>query len=197
VSVEEREAARRRHALDLLEELHVVERLSVLGPVEVTGAVRHRLVVDRDIDMDVTVDELDAGACFAAIGEIATDPRVLRIVYRNDASAFGWLAFDITCSDADGNAWIIELYVSTPAASFFGWTSELARLLEGVLTPDQRHAILELKEALVGDAEYRSMDVYRAVVDDGVRGTDDFLRWRPEHGSAKLARWLPGSVSPA
>jgi hypothetical protein len=197
VSVEEREKARRGRALGLLEDLHVVERLSVLGPVEITGAVRHRLVVDRDIDMDVTVSELDARACFAAIGEMATDPRVLKVVYRNDASTHGWLAFDITCSDADGDPWIIELYVSTPAASFFGWTSELARLLEGVLTSEQRRAILELKEALAGDAEYRSMDVYRAVVDDGVRGTDEFLRWRTEHGSAEIARWLPGTVRPA
>ena len=57
---EEREAERRRRAFDLLADLHVVERLSELGPVEITGAVAHRLAVAHDIDMDVTVDELDA-----------------------------------------------------------------------------------------------------------------------------------------
>jgi len=166
MTVEEREEARRRLALDLLRELRVVERLSELGPVEITGAMRHHLVVDRDIDVDVTVDELDAHGCFAAIGEIASDPRVLRVVYRNEAETSGWLAFDLVCRDAEGERWTIG-------------------------------AILAPKEALVGDADYRSMDAYRAVVDDGIRDLDGFLRWRDVNGSEELAHWLPGSVPPA
>jgi len=191
-TVEEREEERRRGALDLLADLRVVEQLSALGPVEITGAVAHRLVVDHDIDMDVTVDELDAHAILSVITGIAVDPRVRRVVYRNDATTYGWLAFDIVIED-----WAIELYVSTPAASCFGWTAELARTFGDLLDAGQRHAILELKEALAGDAEYRSMDVYRAVVDGGVRDLDTFLRWRGEHGSEKLERWLPATMSPA
>jgi hypothetical protein len=191
-TVEAREEARRRRALELLADLRVVERLSTLGPVEITGAVAHGLAVAHDIDMDVTVDELDAKACFAVMAELASDPRVKRIVCRNDASTYGWLAFDIVIDD-----WAIELYVSTPAASCFGWTSELARIFGDLLDAEQRHAILELKEALAGDSEYRSMDVYRAVVDGGIRDLEEFRRWRAEHGSEKLERWLPGTVRPA
>ena len=187
---EEREEARRRRALELLSELRVVERLSALGPVEITGGVAHRLTVAHDIDIDVTVDELDAHACLAVMADLAGDPRVKRVVFRNDATTYGWLAFDIAVED-----WAIELYVSTPRASCFGWTAELARLFADMLDREQRRAILELKEALAGDHDYRSMDVYRAVVDDGVRDLDEFLRWRAECGSAELARWLPDTVS--
>lgn len=196
MTVEEREEARRRVALDLLAELRAVEHLSRLGQVEITGAVRHRLVVAHDIDVDVTAEELDAAACFEAVGKIAVDPRVVRVVYRNDRQRFGWLAFDIVCRLYDGEDWVIELYVNGPNASYAGWTAELARELANVLTPEHRRAILELKEALAGDVDYRSMDVYRAVVDGGIRDLDGFLRWRAEHGSAELARWLPGTVPP-
>ena len=188
-TVEEREEARRARALELLAQLRAVERLSALGTVEITGAVAHRLTVAHDIDLDVTVDELDAHAILAVIAELATDPIVTRVVYRNDAETYGWLAFDVVMGD-----WAIELYVSTPSASCFGWTSELARAFGDMLDAEQRHAILELKEALADDPEYRSMDVYRGVVDGGVRDLDGFRRWREEHGSEELRRWLPGTV---
>ena len=66
-----------------------------------------------------------------------------------------------------------------------------------MLTSEERCAILELKEAFAGDADSRSMDVYRAVVDDGIRDLDEFLRWRGVNGSEELAPWLPGTVPPA
>ena len=192
---EQRAEARRLRALELLAELRVLDHLSELGTVEVTGAVAHGLVVAHDIDVDVTAAALDAPACFAVMGELAADPRVVRVVYTNATERFGWLSFDIVCLFA-GEKWTIELYVNGPDASCFGWTSELAGVFSGVLTPEQRDAILELKEALADDPEYRSMDVYRAVMDGGVRGIDAFLAWRTEHGSEELARWLPGTVPP-
>ena len=192
-TLEERAEARRLRALELLAELRVLEHLSELGTVEVTGAVAHGLVVARDIDVDVTAAVLDAPGCIAVVGELAADPRVVRIVYTNATERFGWLSFDIVCADG-GERWTIELYVNGPGASFLGWTSELASVLSRVLTPEQRHAILELKEELADDPQYRSMDVYRAVVDDGVRGLDAFVAWRSEHGSEELARWLPRTV---
>lgn len=192
-TLEERAEARRLGALELLAELRLVERLSRLGTVEVTGSVAHGLVVAHDVDVDVTADALDPAACLAAVGELAADPRVVRVVYTNATERFGWLSVDIVC-DIRGERWTIELYVNGPGASCPGWTSELAAVLSPVLTPEQRHAILELKEALADDPEYRSMDVYRAVVDGGVRGIDAFLDWRREHGSEELARWLPGTV---
>ena len=195
-SVEERAELRRLRALEVLAELSVLEGLSELGTVEVTGSVAHRLVVAHDIDVDVTADALDARACFDVVGRLAADPRVARVVYTNATERFGWLSFDVVCHFA-GETWTIELYVNGPDACCFGWTSELARVLSGVLTPEHRHAILELKEALADDPDYRSMDVYRAVVDDGVRTLDEFRAWREQHGSADLVRWIPATVSPA
>ncbi len=191
----ERAEARRLHALELLAELRALEHLARLGTVEVTGSVAHGLVVAHDIDIDVTAAALDPRACFAVMSELAADPRVVRVVYANTAERFGWLSFDIVCTFA-GEKWTIELYVNGPDASCFGWTSELAGTFSRVLTPEQRDAILELKEALVDDPEYRSMDVYRAVMDGGVRGIDAFLAWRTENGSEELARWLPATVPP-
>ena len=195
-TVEDRAESRRRCALELLAELRVVERLSALGAVEVTGSVAHGLVVAHDIDIDVTADTLETAACFAVVGELAADPRVVRVAYENAVERFGWLSFDIVCL-AGGERWTIELYVNGPDASCPGWTAELARVLSQSLTAEQRHAILELKEALADDPGYRSMDVYRAVVDGGVRDADEFLSWRVGNGSEELARWLPGTVPPA
>lgn len=63
--------------------------------------------------------------------------------------------------------------------------------IESALTEETRIAILTIKEAVQGRGDVHSMDVYRAVLDDGVRTAADFLTWQAEHKSVGLTSWRP------
>jgi hypothetical protein len=190
-TVLERAAVRQRSALALLDSLAYLERWGRLGRAELVGSVRHGLVVARDIDVEVTVPALDPRAAFAVAGEVAASPCVVRALYRNQSESHGWLYWEISARAGDGEEWTIETYVSGPDDRYAGWSAELATALEQALTDENRVAILTLKEALVHDAAYRAMDVYRAVVDGGVRTLDEFAAWRETSGSSELVRWRP------
>jgi hypothetical protein len=140
---------------------------------------------------------LNAEAAFAVAGEIASDPHVVRALYRKMDVSRGWLYWEIGYRCDDGEEWTIETYLGGSTDPYAGWSSELAAAFDGVLTEEHRRAILELKEAMVEEPEYRAMNVYRAVVDGSVRDIDAFRCWRAEHGSAELVRWRPGTVPPA
>jgi hypothetical protein len=190
-SIVERAEARRQTALALLESLQYVDRWAELGRAELVGSVRHGLVVARDIDVEVTVPALDPAATFAVAGAIATDPGVVRAVYRNQSELRGWLYWEIGVRGNDGKEWTIETYVSGPDDPYAGWSSELAAALAAALTHEQRATIVALKEELADDPQYRAMDVYRAVVDGGARTPTEFAAWRATSGSGELVRWLP------
>ena len=193
----ERAEARRRRAVEILDALRYLERWGRIGRAELAGSVRLGLVVAHDIDVEVVVEELDPTAAFGVAGEIAGDPRVVRVLYRNLTAKRGWLYWEIEVRCEDGDEWTIETYVNGPADPYRGWSVELADALDRVLTEEQREVILALKEALADDEDYRSLDVYRAVVDGGVRTLDAFRAWRVEHGSAELVHWIPAAVTPA
>jgi len=190
-AITDRAAARQATALALLESLRYLDRWGRLGHAELVGSVRHGLVVARDIDVEVTVPALEPAATFAVAGELATDPLVARATYRNQAESRGWLYWEIGAHGEDGEEWTIETYVSGPDDPYAGWSAELASALAAALTDEQRAAILALKEALADDPDYRAMDVYRAVVDGGVRSPAELAEWREASGSSELVRWLP------
>ena len=196
-TVVERAQRRRCRALELVDSLHYLERWGRLGDTELVGSVRHGLVVAHDIDVEVTVPALDVAATFAVVAEIALDPAVLRALYRNQSADRGWLYWELGVRLDGGEEWTIETYVSGPRDSYAGWSAELARSFDRVLTEEHRRSILELKEALADDPDYRAMDVYRGVVEGGVRTVKEFEAWRAVHGSTELVRWDPLTVPPS
>lgn len=48
--------------------------------------------------------------------------------------------------------------------------------MQNALTDQTRRAILEIKEALLGEAGVRGIDIYRAVLEGGVRCPDEFTQ---------------------
>lgn len=56
----------------------------------------------------------------------------------------------------------------------------------------RRKAILTLKENLVlNDITYRSIVLYRVVIDSHVETTDEYLAWAWKHGNVGQCDWLP------
>jgi hypothetical protein len=65
--------------------------------------------------------------------------------------------------------------------------------MKASLTPETQESILELKELRARDASLRcpSVDLYRAVLDDGVRTADELHSWIESHETGVLTNWRP------
>lgn len=120
------------------------------------------LLVAPDIDIEIFGDlRVDAG--FSLVAEWARDPAVDRVLFVNAVGA--------------------------PDAGL-GW--ELVAPMRAAPRSDTRARILHIKEALMKHKTgYRSIDVYRAVLDHGVNDVEEYDQWCRSHSSTGLINWRP------
>jgi hypothetical protein len=59
------------------------------------------------------------------------------------------------------------------------------------LTDATRVAILDIKEATYGRQQVHGIDIYRTVLDEGVRSVDEFNVWFENRDSLELTFWRP------
>lgn len=190
---------RLRRARGVLAHLRLLERWSRLGTVVVEGAVSYGLVVARDIDTEVFVPAPDVAACFGVAAEFAVHPRVRRLRFTNDLDGENeGLYFQLRYVDEGGEEWKTDTWVlrqDHPGPLSSALTGPMLR----ALTPALRRAILEIKEhhvaleAAGAPKAVHSIDVYRAVLDGGVRSPADFERWPERERPAGLTGWRPRS----
>jgi hypothetical protein len=170
-------------------DLRLDERLSALGEPIRVGSAALGLMVRRDLDVTVACPVLDAAATEAVArtgAGLAVHPRVREVRFRDDTGYWNTdpaypdgLYLGVGYRSAEGRDWTLDLwFVDEPERQ-----PDLAdlRTLPPRLTPETRAAILEIKEAWAGRPEYgravHGVDVYRAVLDDGVRTPGEFTRW--------------------
>lgn len=190
---------RLRQARRVLHDLRLLERWSHVGTPVVVGAVSYGLVVARDIDIEVFGDAPDIAACFAVAAEFAVHPRVQRIRFTNDLAGDNQgLYFQVRCIDDRGEEWKADTWVlrrDHPGPL----SSSLTGPMQRALTAETRQAILEIKEHLaaleaVGTPRtVHSIDIYRAVLDGGVRTVAAFEQWWARERPSGLTHWRPRS----
>ena len=74
--------------------------------------------------------------------------------------------------------------------------ADLVEPLRAALTPETRTLILELKALMDRGVSphHPSIDVYRAVIDGGVRTTTELVTWLQAHPRHGLSFWRPGGT---
>lgn len=168
--------------------LHVL--LSALGEPVRTGSSALGLMVVPDIDITVACPALDRDAVVDVAARLARHERVRLVQFRRDDGHW----------NAEPDAYPDGLYLGLkyqaekdrPGAGA-EWNADIwfvdeperqpdlghVRTLPARITPETRAAILLIKHSR---PDYRSFDVYRSVLDDGVRTPEDYDRWRVTHG---------------
>lgn len=186
-----RDGSLMRGAESVLADLSLLERLSVIGlPIRI-GSSAAGVMVLPDIDIDVLCPELDSMRIMSTLQPLFDHPNVKRMNFLDERGSLQSMAGleneGIYCgirylSDGtlDGKTWTIDVWFfpeNAPRPEF----AIRDRLL--VASPEERLAILRLKEYLLVAGRYggdvHGIDVYRAVLDHGVRTTCDFK----EHAS--------------
>lgn len=159
---------------------------AVGGPI-VAGSAALGLMAWRDLDITVVCSSLNTRQVLGAATELAAHPDVAAIQYRNDTGRWNQqpemypdgLYLGVRYHPAELAEWTLDLwFVADPARQ-----PDLAHLrtLPERLTDDTRLAILRIKTAWCGRPQYgtsvRSWDIYTAVLDHGVRTSEEFGRW--------------------
>lgn len=188
-----RAGQRRLAAERILRELALIERWQRFGRPVLVGAVAYDLVVSPDIDMEVYCPDLRIEHGFEVMGVCALHPQVAGARFINAlALRDKALYWQLRYRDESDVEWKIDMW-SAPSDYGLPRSESLVRPMRQVLTPELRAVILELKEARASDKtlECPSIDLYRAVLDDGVRTIDALKSWLGCHKIGELTDWRP------
>lgn len=191
-SLTQRSRERCRQARAILDELGLIASWSRFGRPVVVGAVAYELVLDPDIDLEIYCPRLDPADGFAVLARAARCPGMREGHFENHLSdpdkALYWR---IDYRDAVGEAWKIDMW-SAPDDYPLPRGEHLVGPLRRALTPELREAILRLKSwRKAAGVSFLSIDLYRAVVDGGVRQPEDLALWLSANTTGVLTDWAP------
>jgi hypothetical protein len=189
-----RAAERRQTALQILADLALLERWAPYGRAVLVGAVAYDLVVSPDIDLEIYCPELRIEQGFAVLEACALHPRVMRARFANHlADRDRALYWQVHYQREAGCVWTVDMW-SAAADYDLPRAEHLVEPLRAALCPETRAAILRLKEHRARDPDLAcpSIDLYRAVLDDGVRTVEQLRRWLGENRTGALTDWKPG-----
>lgn len=187
-----RQSALQQEAREILAEMELAALVADIGPLLIAGSFVSGLMCWRDLDVMVLV-----GAGFSP-------PDVLRlltrIVERTGATAMEYhdergprcvtgqvrderyhVPFTV---DRGGSCWRIDLtlWLHDPHLNVTDWHEQLRERI----TAEQRRAVLRIKDVWHRRSEYPDqvggLDIYTAVIDDGVRTPRQFATWLAGHG---------------
>ncbi len=187
-----RQAALQDEAEHVLAGLDLVALLGDTGPVLLCGSYVSGLMCWPEIDVMV-----HAGAGFSPedvlrlLTKIAGRPGITALEYRDERGprcVTGEVRderYHVTVTvDSAARAWRIDLtlWLHDPHLNVTRWHEQLRQ----TITAAQRVAVLRIKDAWHRRREYPDqvggLDIYTAVLDDGVRTPDQFQAWLARRG---------------
>ena len=167
-------------------DLQVDELLGAIGQVNRVGSAALGLMVWRDIDLTVVCTKLVLEAVAAIGARLASHPRVHTLTFRNDSRQWrtnpdypdglylGVGYRSTTNADWKLDIWFVDEPERQPDLAHLRWMPDK-------LTPEARSTILLIKSAWASRPEYgkrvKSVDIYSAVLEDGVRTLAEFDQW--------------------
>jgi hypothetical protein len=167
------------------------------GRPVLVGAVAHDLVWGRDIDLEVYCPQVGIGDGFRVLAQACqASPRVASAQFGNFlAEADQALYWQLKYRLPDGGEWKVDMWSARDDYALPRGES-LVEPLRSALTPETRLAILRLKQAREQQTglDCLSIDLYRAVVRDGVRRPEELRAWLAGNEVGVLSGWLPERV---
>ncbi len=179
-----------------MHDLDLIAKWRRFGRPVLVGAMSFELTVAADIDMEIYCPELKIEHGFQVLSECAMNPRVASAQFVNglhtpDKALYWQLRYRAD----DGVEWKIDMW-SAPEDYALPRGEHFVQPMKDALTPETRAAILTLKEARVAGqlSMFLSIDLYRAVIEGGVRTVDEWLKWQKTHETGVLSEWKPAVV---
>lgn len=165
----------RTEALEVIQDLSLMERLRPFGQTYLVGSVAMDLVVKPDIDLNVLVKEPDLLVSANAIYPRLLECRGIHHVRISDYRPEG-VKIGIDGYPGPIMAWDIDIWVTNDTSTL---KHALVERINRELDPERRQAILNIKRYYYQLGQLRnglSMRIYLAVLERGVRTPIEFER---------------------
>ena len=187
-----RAEGRTRQAFDVIEELDLLKRWSRCGRPTLLGAVSFGLVVSRDIDLNIYAREPAVAQGFEVVSEIAVLPGVMKVRYSNCLETIDQgLYWQIQYRDRFGDMWTVDNWLVSEDHPHADLLEALVERMQKGLSAEQRKVILQIKETVQPESKARGIDIYEAVMEDGVRSPCEFAVWLRDSKRREISEWLP------
>jgi hypothetical protein len=155
--------------------------LSKLGEPQIVGSFDLDLLIKPDIDITIKVEKYDTQKYFLVCTEIADKIKPIRIKYIDQSVAqFDAFPFDTGYFlginlKRNNIKWSIDAWIFTP--EIFKERIDYHNEIKKSINDSNRDVLMNLKRSVFENPNYRSVDLYRAVLFDGIESLDDFDKW--------------------
>jgi len=188
----QRAAELQERGWEVVRRLGLLERWSRVGRPVLVGSLRFGLMRRPNLDLEIYTEAPQVADGFAVVGELAQLPGIRQVSYLNALDTMDQgLYWRVDFQDEQGELWDIDNWLVAHDHPHAGLADGLARALSAKLSPEQRLAVLTIKDALSPDRPARGVDIYKAVVADGVASPADFEQWRQDHPPQEIEFWRP------
>lgn len=173
-----------------LEEIWINQgsRCHLVGSVK-TGI----LMTHLDIDFHTYSDDFSIEKSFQAIAQISQNPKIKEVLYRNLLEAEDrCLEWHLSYEETPERIWTIDLIHIKNDSPYAGVIERVTGKINSVMNERLRHTILKIKyESEQQKEKYLGIDIYQAVIDDGIETFEDFKRWKQNKKDVGISLWEP------
>lgn len=175
----------REQAKKLMQETHLLELLSVYGTVSITGSYTMDLMCWNDLDLYIEDNEKLHHNWFQMISDLflALKPYKFNGFCKSDQ-------FFVGCEmEISGERWNVDIWVRNREHinNAEKYCSDIVQRIEQ--SPELKADIISLKKQLIQlnmygldkqeDHHYHSHDIYKAVLEEGIRTVDELIERHP------------------
>jgi hypothetical protein len=187
-----RQSALQDEAREMLAELDLAALVADAGPPLVTGSFVSGLMCWRELDVMVLAgSDFSPRDVMGLLARIVQRPGVTGLDYRDERGArcvTGQIRderYHVTLTmERAGRCWQIDLtlWLHDLHQNVTRWHEELRKRI----TAEQRSAVLRIKDDWHRRPAYPrqvgGLEIYTAVIDNGIRTLDQFAAWLAQHG---------------
>ena len=178
----------------ILQDTNIINLWRSIGAtVNVVGSLKTGLLIsNRDIDLHVYTDPFNLADSFSVMAKLAENAGISTINYHNllnhEDRCLEWHAF---YTDEDGQSWQLDMIHILADSPYAGYFEKVAERISLALTNETRTAILGIKQAIPKDKKVMAIEVYKAVIDSGIRDVEAFWQWKENNAEEGIVGWMP------
>jgi len=178
----------------VIEETNVIKHWSSIGAtINLVGSLKTGLLINnRDIDFHIYTNPFKLSDSFLAVSKLAENQRIKQMTYSNLLEAedrcIEWHAF---YEDQEGHSWQIDMIHILNDSPYMGFFERVAERISMSLTQETRETILQIKNAIPKEQKVKSIQIYQAVIEGGIKNIQDFWRWKEQNPNEGIITWMP------
>jgi len=183
----------RNQAGEFLRESGILEAWESMGAkVRLVGSFRTGIMCKHDVNLHVYTKTLDASETLRALAPLFAGKRTMKLTYVNGAESGEFcLEWHLTMKDKRGIEWTVDMIQILAGSVYDGVFEDVAEALLDRLTPETRRIIVSLKKQNPAKRLVSGITYCKAVLEDGVRTPEAFLKWLDASTPEELMHWRP------